>query len=231
VRQLSRSDTEAWRTLTRRRDLNDRSSSGRVSGSKTFGCAVAKPHASESFLERAMLTFWARGYEGTSISDLVASTAVNRGSIYNAFSGKRDIFLAVLKSYDEHHRAGYLAQVAGQESPRLAIVRVFEAAAAGDPDGETPPGCLLVNTALECSPHDPEIAELVRSSLHAVEQFFTDMLARAVSAQELPATTSANSTARGLLGMFIGLRVLSRAGVTPAVRDSIVSQAKEILGL
>ncbi|PIV78643.1 MAG: hypothetical protein COW54_08215 [Rhodobacteraceae bacterium CG17_big_fil_post_rev_8_21_14_2_50_63_15] len=51
-------------------------------------------------LEAPMRAFWAHGHQGTSMSDLVAATGLNRGSLYAGFGNKRDLFLLVLKHYD-----------------------------------------------------------------------------------------------------------------------------------
>ncbi len=40
-------------------------------------------------LDRAMAAFWTRGYEATSIDDLVEATGINRGSLYGTFGGTR----------------------------------------------------------------------------------------------------------------------------------------------
>lgn len=179
------------------------------------------------FLARAAHAFWARGYAGTSMADLVAATGVNRGSIYAAYKGKRDLFLASLRHYDAHHRAGFLEGLAAAHPPRAAILRAFSAAAE-TPD-TTPPGCLVVNTATELAPHDPEIAAFVTQSLAQVEAFFTDRLRAGQADGTIPAALPAATTATLLIGLFVGLRVLTRAGADPAARDALVARAGALL--
>ena len=86
-------------------------------------------------------------------------------------------------------------------------------------------GCLLVNTALELSPHDPEISEIVREGLAEMEGFFRRMVAKGQTAGEIPAGLNAAETARALLGLFIGLRVLSRSRPEKALLRAIARQA------
>ena len=50
-------------------------------------------------LDRAMAAFWTRGYEATSIDDLVEATGINRGSLYGTFGDKRRLFLMALDRY------------------------------------------------------------------------------------------------------------------------------------
>jgi len=51
-------------------------------------------------LDNAMKAFWSKGYEATSLRDLVKATGINRGSLYNAFPGKRALFMRALDHYD-----------------------------------------------------------------------------------------------------------------------------------
>ena len=80
-------------------------------------------------LENAMKAFWVSGYEATSMSDLVAATGINRGSIYAAFEGKHQLFVRALKHYDQKHRVEHLQRLRDEHPPREAIVKAFETAA------------------------------------------------------------------------------------------------------
>lgn len=186
-----------------------------------------KSYREEDVLTGAMHAFWARGYEATSIADLVAATRINRGSLYAAFEGKRGLFLRVLEHYDLRHRAGFLDDIAREFPPRDAVIEVFRRAA--KPATDMPGGCLLVNTAQELGPHDPEIAEMVNARLRAVEDFFCDRIKAARKDGSLNPDLPPRKTARGLLGLFLGLRVLSRSAPGSATARGIVRQAERML--
>jgi TetR/AcrR family transcriptional repressor of nem operon len=180
-------------------------------------------------LERAMHAFWARGFEATSMSDLVDATGINRGSIYAAFDGKRALFMRALRHYDKTHRADFLARIARDHAPKDAIIATFEAAAKNTGRQGAPGGCLIVNTALELSPHDPEIRDLVDASLHEVEEFFFDMIEAAQREGTVESEVAARETAQALLGLFLGLRVLTRSKPHRSAIDAITSRARAML--
>lgn len=186
-----------------------------------------KTYDEAEVVHRAMHAFWARGYEATTIRDLVAATGLNRGSLYSAFTDKRTLFLAALRRYDRDQRERFLARLARDNSPREAILAAF--AAAAETPADTPPGCLLVNTALELSPHDAGIRGLVSASLAAVEAFFADRVAAAQAAGTVPAARDPQATAQALLALFLGLRVLTRAGTGRPARDAVTVQAEVLL--
>jgi AcrR family transcriptional regulator len=69
-------------------------------------------------LERAMLVFWRKGYEGASMSDLTASLGVTKPSLYAAFGAKEQLFRAVLDRYDKrtaHFLSGSMRAVTARE--------------------------------------------------------------------------------------------------------------------
>lgn len=187
-----------------------------------------KSYDEAKVLEAAMRAFWAQGYQGTSMADLVTATGLNRGSLYAGFGNKRDLFIRALVYYDDVHRGGFIEIMRSSLPPRDAILTAFEAVAAGNPD--TPGGCLAVNSAMELSPHDPEIARLVESSMAKVEAFFMDCLTRARISGDLPAACDPASMAKVLLGLMVGLQVISRANRNSSAITSMLEQVRSLLG-
>jgi len=188
-----------------------------------------KQYNETEIVERAMRAFWAHGYEGTSIGDLVTATGINRGSLYSAYDGKRSLFIAALRHYDHIHRARFLENTTARFAPKEAIIAVFEAAAACVANNEQPGGCLQVNTALELSPHDPEIASLVQAGFNEVEAFFVSMIEDAQRNKTMRNSIEPKTTAKALLGLFLGLRVLARSNADKTTRDAVTSQVRMML--
>lgn len=186
-----------------------------------------KSYDETQVLECAARAFWTKGFEATSMADLVRETGINRGSIYAAFTDKRGLFLKALDHYDRIYRAGYLDRIDPSLSPAEAILKVFEDAAR--PAGDRPGGCLLVNTALELSPHDPEIAAFVDERLRAVEDFFRDRIRDGRDSRAMPPRVKPRSSAQALLSLFLGLRVLTRSSGRPAATDAILEQVRAML--
>ena len=183
-------------------------------------------------LAKAMQAFWARGYEATSMRDLVTCMGLNRGSLYATFGDKRSLFVQALKRYDETHREAWLAAVRQANGPKDAVLAAFEAAIKAALDqkaGGASDGCFLVNTALELSAHDAEIGAIVARGFAATEDFFHAMIAEGRAAGEIPAGLDPREAARSLLGLFIGLRVLARSRPEPALLRAIAKQAEALL--
>ncbi len=183
----------------------------------------------DAALGKAMEAFWARGYEATSTQNLVDCMGINRGSLYGTFGSKRELFLKALKRYDHQHREGWLGVLAKEPSPRAAIIGAFNGVVESVLKRGARNGCLLVNTSLELSPHDPEIADLVADSFKAVEDFFRSRIAAGQAAGEIPEDLPPRETAQGLLSLFIGLRVLSRSRAEARLLRTIAKQAEALI--
>lgn len=179
----------------------------------------------EEVLEKAKQAFWTRGYEATSLQDLVDCTGINRGSLYATYGDKRQLFIAALKSYDLHVRHGLLDEFEKNHGPREAIRRVFATFTTDISEGAGNRGCFLTNTALELAAHDKEIRKIVAGAQLEMEKFLARMVEKGKSLGEIPEHVDVAATARGLLASLLGLVVLTRSRPERALLNGIIDEA------
>ncbi|WP_232666830.1 TetR/AcrR family transcriptional regulator [Pseudonocardia sp. TRM90224] len=175
----------------------------------------------DTALQSALELFWQRGYESTSMADLVEHLGVARASIYATFGGKRELYLKALDRYREIVDPG-LVTAMSQPGPALPAVRAlverFAAEAAGTSGSR---GCFITNTAVELAPHDPDAARRVQASWQLLETALTSALIRAGAQGELAEPFDAAATARMLVVFLQGVRVAGKAaGSDTLVRDA-----------
>src|SRR5271155_5916307 len=74
----------------------------------TGGVRMARPREFDegAVLDAAVLCFWSRGYEATSVRDLVEKTGITAASLYNAFGDKRALYQRALDRYVEESISG-----------------------------------------------------------------------------------------------------------------------------
>ena len=186
----------------------------------------------DAVLDKAMKAFWTRGYEATSLNDLLDCMQIQRASLYNAFGDKHALFLETLRRYDVVYRRAEVAKRVQMPSPRQAILGLFQDAVTAAVKDGARNGCFLINTALELSPHDPEAAEVVRTAFtHMEHKFFRKMIEKGRALGEIGKSIVPASTARALLSLFIGLIVLSRSRPEKLLLESISKQAEALLPL
>jgi TetR/AcrR family transcriptional repressor of nem operon len=176
-------------------------------------------------LDKAMQLFWSRGYSATSMQDLVDAMGINRGSLYATFGDKHALFLSALRMFDERVRAQLLSNLTAEFSPREAICQLFRLfqRTAAEPNGNR--GCLLTNSALELSAHDPEVATIVAQSQMQIEGFFQSRIEAAREVGEIPPGRPASELSKGLLASLLGLMVLIRSRPDPGLLGSVVDEA------
>ncbi|MBL3671494.1 TetR/AcrR family transcriptional regulator [Streptomyces sp. M2CJ-2] len=184
--------------------------------------ARTKEFDPDAALQSALELFWRRGYEATSMTDLVEHLGIGRASLYATFGSKHELYLKALDRYAETRDAALLAELS-QPGPALpavrAVVRRF-AAEAASPEGRLN-GCFVTNTAAELAPHDPAAARRVEISWEHVETLLHSALVRAQAQGELPEGRDPRALARMLLVLLQGVRIVGKASNDPArVRDA-----------
>ena len=183
----------------------------------------------EKVLERAMYLFWEKGYEATSVQDLVDRTGIGRGSLYGTFGDKHALFLAALDRYGQAQGPLFAEILDGPGPARAKLRLVFEGIveAAVSEDGRC--GCLLVNSTVELAPHDPDTSKRVDAALLDAEEALYGFLVRARVAGEIPQDKDPRSLSRFLWNAVQGLRVMAKAGARKEVLDDIVNVTLSVL--
>ena len=158
------------------------------------------------------------------------SKRISRASFYDTFTSKRQALLDALRRYDATNRRALFEEARRDRSPKESIVWIFSSAAekCSRPAGRR--GCFLVNSALELAPRDREVAAMVNRSFAEIGEFFRVAIAEGHKKREIPRRVEARSTSRALLGMLLGIRVLSRSGAPKAEVRAIAQQAIALLG-
>jgi TetR/AcrR family transcriptional regulator, transcriptional repressor for nem operon len=182
----------------------------------------------EAVLDAAVECFWARGYEATSVRDLIEKTGVTGASLYNAFGDKRALYGRALDRYVEVSIADRLRRCEALP-PREAIGAFFAEIIARSLNDAQHKGCMLVNAALDVAPYDPDFQEIVAGVLVRIERFFLERVRAGQAEGVIARSMSAEHLAQHLLGVHMGVRVLARVRPERSLLEGIVSAALVLL--
>jgi len=172
-------------------------------------------------LDRAMRVFWERGYEATSVQNLVRATGINRASLYATFGGKQELFLSSLVRYEEVVVKPLFVALA-DPNPRRAIERMFEGIVRRVSDPSYPRGCFYTNTSLECPVGGNAIGRAVAEFFGRQEVVIYRTIRRAQAQGMLDRRRNARALARFFQGVAHGLNVVNKAIPDPAIlRDAV----------
>jgi TetR/AcrR family transcriptional repressor of nem operon len=184
----------------------------------------------EVVLNAAVECFWSRGYQATSIRDLVDTTGLTGASLYNAFGDKRALFRAALERYVESS-IGERIRRCELLPPREAISAFFDEILRRSLSDRKHKGCMLVNSALEIAPHDAGFRKIIAGVLIRIETFFLECIEAGQAEGTITCSMPAQNLARHLLGVLMGVRVLARVRPERALLEGAIAPALALLAL
>ena len=180
-------------------------------------------------LRNAMHVFWSKGYEATSLNDILDATGLSKSSLYASFGDKRALFLAAFNAYRKE-RLRHLHLILNDGQPaRLSIENFFRQVLARSPDDTSSKGCMTANEAVELAPHDGEIQQIVAEDFKSIEDVFAQTIDRGQSEGSIASQVAPHTLARFLVVGLQGLEVMARAKSDRAQLDETVTVMMTVL--
>jgi len=180
-------------------------------------------------LVSAMLVFWEKGYEGTSINDLEQAMGLKRTSIYNAFGNKSALFERVMSCYKESVMAALFADLDGAPDIREGVRRLLNGALDIHFDEDNPGGCLVVLSLMESGQHDEQSLASMQQTIQNLKSALQQRLSKAKKSGELSKNLDAGSTATTIATTMAGMMVMGKANFTRASLKKTVNQVVSLL--
>jgi TetR/AcrR family transcriptional repressor of nem operon len=182
----------------------------------------------DAALQKAMQIFWERGYEATSVDDLVQGMGINRFSLYSTFGDKHQLFVAALERYRDTIVADLVGELEQSAAGLAAIRQFFTRLVDFFASSRGWCGCLMTNTAVELAPHDPQAAARVQAHVVRLEEAFFRVLLQAQPTPPHTAVHACRDLARFLTGSALGLGVLAK---TSPGRQALEGYARVVLSV
>ncbi len=179
-------------------------------------------------LDKAIEVFWCRGYEATSMQDLVNHMAINRQSIYDTFGDKHALFEAALQRYMEVNTDAMIELLQKSDSVKAAIRQIFESILK-EPVEIQQRGCLVTNTAVELSQLDEEVSQKVEANLTDFEAAIEEALIRGQLNGEIRPELNPKAIARFFVNSQQGLRVTGKVNKDQAALRDVIDVTLSVL--
>ena len=174
-------------------------------------------------LSRALQVFWARGYDGTSIEDLVQATGIGRASLYGAFVDKEHLFRRVVAYYTEQADA-LTDDLANAPSARAALEALFRARLSGMCPKKGPGGCFLLISGTSGTSADLLADAMAKAARHT-RKTIAEILERGVQTKELSRDADVKALTDLLAVLLNGLSTSARAGMSPKALEAAADEA------
>jgi TetR/AcrR family transcriptional repressor of nem operon len=171
----------------------------------------------------AMETFWTHGYANTSPAQLAAATGLGKGSLYNAFNSKRELFDRALSRYDTLGAEFAMEFLSRPGSTRECLGSFLRFLVDSDVAGPTRRGCLAVNTAVELSGQDPDMTRAIRTMQGHTIAALAARIEQGRLDGDVDSDVDVSAFAEFLMNTIVGLRVMARTCDAPMLHRIIDS--------
>jgi TetR/AcrR family transcriptional regulator, transcriptional repressor for nem operon len=188
---------------------------------------VARPREfdEDDVIHQAMDVFWRKGYQATSVRDLVDATGLQRGSIYGAFGDKHGLFLKSLRTYADVTLERF-RQLRAESKDPVDAIRAFVRMGASDctkrPMVER--GCMIGNTCTELAASDPAAQRLAQRFVAAMRDAMAAALREGQRLGTFDEGRDPNAVATFIQVSMQGLTVLAKAKPGRAAIDGVVHE-------
>lgn len=175
-------------------------------------------------LRRAMEVFWARGYDGASMTDLTAAMGINSPSLYAAFGCKEALFREALELYEAGEGGSASRSLEMGPTARAGVEAMLRENATAYTASDRPPGCMIVLASAVGIPASPEIRDYLQAAGRRSVAQIKARLDRGVAEGDVPQGADTRAIATYVATVLNGLTIQARNGADcPALQDVVDS--------
>lgn len=184
--------------------------------------ARPKEFDKEEVLQKAVSIFWCKGYEATSMQDLVDGMGIKRQSLYDTFSDKHTLYLSALSYYRADQEKGLAALIASNGTIKEKLGRFFDRVIEESMTDKTRRGCFMNNAMAEMITRDERTFKIAAEHVKHVEQAWTRAFIDSQKKGEVSKKHDPVALARYFFNAINGLRLIAKTTMDEKVlRDTV----------
>lgn len=191
--------------------------------------ARTKDFDEREVLKKAIFLFWDKGYNGTSMQELVEGLGISRSSLYDTFGDKHQLYLKALEAYQQGYGSQLCTLISEAPSAKTAIRGLFDLVINSLLDDQQRKGCFMVNAGIELAAHDTEVSQLICQNEQQLEATFLKVIRQGQESGELDPAKDTQALARFLGNTVKGMQVSVKSTTDRRFFEDIVSVALSVL--
>lgn len=192
--------------------------------------ARTKDFDENEVLCKAIQLFWAKGYNATSMQDLVDGLGISRSSLYDTYTDKHTLFLKALESY-QSSGAAKIQGIIDEGHPAKETIKKLLQLATNDLTGDLEQrGCFMVNAQIEVSSHDQDVNQMVCKNDKQMEEAFYRVIKKGQESGDIKNNQDAWALSRFILNALKGMRVTAKSTNDKAFFADIINLTVAVLG-
>ena len=168
----------------------------------------------EEALEAAMLLFWERGFEQTSVDEVAEAMGIRTSSLYSSFGDKEALFLAAVDHYRTGDGSYYDTAVNEGKTAKEGFAKLLESAASEMTRPGRPKGCMVTLALPTCSPRYQELQRELDRLRDLSTGIWLNRLKEAVRSKEIPESTDLELLAAYFRTTLCGMSLQARTGAS-----------------
>jgi len=180
-------------------------------------------------LLKAMNVFWEKGYNGTSMQDLVEVTGLNRSSIYNSFGSKLELYQDTLKHYQKGGNAQFQKALMKAQNPLEAIRLIFESFIPEITNDDRAKGCFSINCKAEMSNQNQDIREWLLNHQENLLSVFQELISDGQEQGTINKNQDSKTYAYHIFNAFQGFRMTGILVKDRRVLQQIINNAIKVI--
>lgn len=179
-------------------------------------------------LIKAMEVFWNKGFYHTSMQDLVDGMGINRGSIYDTYGGKKELFDAAFEFHMNQNLHALEEFLKSKPDIRNGLMEFYELVIDAALSDELNKGCFIVNTTMELIPWDEKTTTSIAQYKSSFERQIEDYVQYGIDDGQISSDKSPKMIASLYYTFMTGIRV---TGKSKPKRNTLLSSSEAIVGL
>lgn len=180
-------------------------------------------------LVKAAKLFWLKGYNGTSMQELVDHLGISRSSLYDTYVDKHTLYVKALEFYQQDSYRHINDILATTPSARETIRRLLEFITYTLLSDKQQKGCFMLNAEVEVAPQDAEVMALVCKNDRQIEEAILQTILKGQKSGEINNKQEAKVLTRFFVNIIKGVRVSARSTTDRAFFDDIVQISLSVL--
>lgn len=184
--------------------------------------ARTKDFDQDQVLAKAVSLFWEKGYNGTSMQELVDYLGISRSSLYDTYGDKHSLYLKALEYYQNTSGNQICSIATNATNAKDAIRQLLEFLTASLLSDSQHKGCFMVNAEVEVAPQDTQVKDIICKNEQQIEEAFYNLIHKGQQSGQIAHKQDARALARFVLNSIKGMRVSAKSTTDPTYFDDII---------
>lgn len=185
----------------------------------------------EQALIKAMHVFWEKGYEGTTMADLIDSIGMKAPSIYAAFGNKDALFREVVQCYLPIVTTSQLGALNNSPNIYAAVENALKECVGLFTGKDNPHTCLIMTAAINAAPEHAEHVETLKNLREEYKSVWKKRFEMAKTEQQLVPDADPTALADYFTTLIQGMAIKAKDGASLTSLESTVALALNTLKL